>query len=74
MVGGAISAGLTAYITLNPADLGQGSIVGLWVFAGIAGLLTAATVLVINPRRHPYSPLVILGLFPTAIAAYWVFT
>jgi hypothetical protein len=73
VVGGAISAGLTAYITTNPADLGEGSIVGLWVFAGIAGLLTAATVLVIN-RRHPYSPLLVLGLIPTAIAAYWVFT
>ena len=73
VVGGAISVGLTAYITLNPSDLGQGSIVGLWVFAGIAGLLTAATILVIN-RRHPYSPLLVLGLIPTALAAYWVFT
>jgi hypothetical protein len=70
---GAISAGLTAYITLNPDDLSRGSIIVLWLIAGFAGLLTAATVLVIN-RRHPYSPLLMLGLLPTAISAYWVLT
>ena len=73
VIGGAISAGLTAYITLSPADLTQGSIIALWVIAGFAGLLTAATVLVIN-RRHPYSPWVLLGLLPTVISAYWVLT
>jgi hypothetical protein len=73
VIGGAISAGLTAYVTLNPADLTQGSIIALWVIAGFAGLLTAATVLVIN-RRHPYSPLLLLGLVPTALSAYWVLT
>jgi hypothetical protein len=70
---GAISAGLTAYITLNPDDLSSGSVIVLWLIAGFAGLLTAATVLVIN-RRHPYSPLLVLGLLPTAISAYWVLT
>ena len=73
VVYGAIAAGLTAYITLNPSGLGRGSIIALWLIAGFAGLLTAATVLVIN-RRHPYSPLVILGLLPTVISAYWVLT
>jgi hypothetical protein len=73
VVYGAISAGLTAYITLNPDDLGRGSVIVLWLIAGVAGLLTAATVLVIN-RRHPYSPLLVLGLLPTAISAYWVLT
>lgn len=73
VVYGAIAAGVTAYITLNPSGLGRGSIIALWLIAGFAGLLTAATVLVIN-RRHPYSPLVILGLLPTVISAYWVLT
>ena len=73
VVYGAIAAGLTAYITLNPSGLGRGSIIALWLIAGFAGLLTAATVLVIN-RRHPYSPLAILGLLPTVISAYLVLT
>ncbi len=70
---GAIAAGLTTYVTLNPSGLSRGSIIALWLIAGFAGLLTAATVLVIN-RRHPYSPLLMLGLLPTAISAYWVLT
>ena len=72
VIGGSISAWLLAYITLNPADLDQASIIALWLVGGVAGLLTAATILVIN-RRHPYSPLVVLGLAPMAISAYWVF-
>jgi hypothetical protein len=70
---GAISAGLTAYITLNPEEVNRASVIVLWLIAGVAGLLTAATVLVIN-RRHPYSPWLVLGLLPTAISAYWVLT
>jgi hypothetical protein len=73
VVGGAISAGIAAYIASNPADLDRASVIGLWVFVGIAGLLTAATVLVIN-RRHPYSPLLVFGLLPMALSAIWVFT
>jgi hypothetical protein len=73
VVGGAISAGIAAYIASSPADLDRASVIGLWVFVGIAGLLTAATVLVIN-RRHPYSPLLAIGLLPMALSAYWVFT
>jgi hypothetical protein len=73
VVGGAISAGLAAYILSNPEDLDRASAIGLWVFVGIAGLLTAATVLVIN-RRHPYSPLLVIGLLPMAVSAYWLFT
>ena len=73
VVAGALSAGLAAYITLNPADLDRGSIIALWVVTGFVGLLTAATVLVIN-RRHPYSPLLIFGLLPMAVSAYWVLT
>ena len=73
VVAGALSAGLAAYITLNPADLDQASIIALWVVTGFVGLLTAATVLVIN-RRHPYSPLLVFGLLPMAVSAYWVLT
>jgi hypothetical protein len=73
VVGGAISAALAAYILSDPEDLDRASAIALWVFVGIAGLLTAATVLVIN-RRHPYSPLLVFGLLPMAISAYWVFT
>ena len=71
--GGSLSAGLAAYIALKPAGLDQGSIIGLWVVTGFTGLLTAAAVLVIN-RRHPYSPLLVLGLLPMVLTAYWVLT
>jgi hypothetical protein len=41
--------------------------------AGFTALLTAAAILIIN-RRHPYSPLLVFGLLPMAISAYWVLT
>ncbi len=61
---GAYSAFSTA---ISPSDS-----VGLWVMCGVVGLLAAAAVLLIN-RRKPYSPLVLLGLLPAAVASYWVF-
>ena len=73
VVGGSIASGLAAYTAVQPVGLDEGSVIGLWVMAGIAGLLTAAAVLVIN-RRHPYSPLLVVGLLPMAISAYWVLT
>jgi hypothetical protein len=73
VIGGSFSAGLAAYMALKPAGLDQGSIIGLWVMTGFAGLLTAAAVLIIN-RRHPYSPLLVFGLLPMVLSAYWVFT
>jgi hypothetical protein len=73
VIGGSFSAGLAAYIALKPTGLDQGSIIGLWVMTGFAGLLTAAAVLIIN-RRHHYSPLLVFGLLPMVLSAYWVFT
>ena len=72
VVGGSISCVLALYTAIGAADLDAASAVGLWVMAGVTGLLTAAVVLVIN-RRHTYSPLLILGLLPMAVSAYWVF-
>lgn len=46
---------------------------GLWVMTGILGIGTAAAVLIIN-RRRPYSPLVLLGLLPMAVAGVLLFT
>lgn len=73
VVGGSLSAGLAAYIALEPAGLDQGSSIALWVVTGFTGLLTAAAVLIIN-RRHPYSPMLAFGLLPMIISAYWVLT
>ena len=72
VVGGSISCVLALYTAIGSADLDATSARGLWVMAGVTGLLTAAVVLVIN-RRHTYSPLLVLGLLPMAVSAYWVF-
>ncbi len=45
---------------------------GLWVMTGILGLGAAVAVLIIN-RRRPYSPLVLIGLLPMAVAAVLLF-
>ena len=73
VVGGGIAVLLSTLTALNALDFDAGSRIGLWVMGGVAGMLTAAAVLVIN-RRHPYSPLLVLGLIPMAVAAYWVWT
>ena len=73
VVGGGIATLLSTLTALNALGFDPGSRIGLWVMGGIAGMLTAAAVLVIN-RRHPYSPLLVLGLIPMALAAYWVWT
>ena len=72
VIGLALAAGLTAYAALSFGPDQTGTI-GLWVMTGIAGLLVAAAVLVIN-RRHPYSPLILIGLLPMAVSAYWILT
>ena len=72
VIGLALAAGLTAYAALSFGP-GQTGTIGLWVMTGIAGLLVAAAVLVIN-RRHPYSPLILIGLLPMAVSAYWILT
>lgn len=73
VVGGGIAVLLSTLTALNVLDFDAASRIGLWVMGGVAGLLTTAAVLVIN-RRHPYSPLLVLGLIPMALAAYWVWT
>ncbi|GAA3643930.1 hypothetical protein [Microlunatus ginsengisoli] len=72
VIGGSISCVLSLTAALQPATLDPVSDVGLWVMAGITGLLTTAVVLVIN-RRHSYSPLLVFGLVPMAVSAFWVF-
>jgi hypothetical protein len=39
---------------------------------GFIGLVTTALILFVN-RRRPYSPLVLLGLLPMAVSAWWIF-
>ena len=64
---------LALYVsTRGPGDLPRDSVVGLWVLTGVIGLAGAATVLVLN-RRKAWNPLVLVGLGPMVIAAYWVF-
>ncbi len=73
VVFGALAAVLAAYVvTVGPRDLGRDSILGLWVMTGVLGLITIGAILIIN-RRRPYSPLVLLGLLPMAITAFWIF-
>lgn len=71
VVGASISFILAGYTAFGPVGLDPASHLGLWVMAGVTGLLTTAAVLVIN-RRHLYSPLLLLGLVPMAVSAYWV--
>lgn len=73
VVGGGIAVLLSTLTALDALGFDPASRIGLWVMGGVAGLLTAAAVLVIN-RRHPYSPLLVLGLIPMAVAAYWVWS
>jgi hypothetical protein len=71
VVGGSLALVLAFTAAVNPIGLDEASRIGLWVMAGVTGLLTTAAVLVIN-RRHPYSPLLAIGLLPMAVAAFWV--
>ena len=73
VVGGGIAVLLATFTAMDVGALERASEIGLWVMSGIAGMLTAAAVLVIN-RRHPYSPLLVFGLLPMAVSAFWVLT
>ena len=73
VVGGGIAVILAAFSAMDAGGLDRGSVIGLWVVSGIAGLLVTAAVLMIN-RRHPYSPLLVVGLLPMAVSALWVLT
>jgi hypothetical protein len=73
VVGGGIAVLLAVLSTTGWTGLDRTSTIGLWVMSGFAGMVTAAAVLVIN-QRHPYSPLLLLGLLPAAITAFWIWT
>jgi hypothetical protein len=71
VVGGAPTAALGAYsVSLRRTD--HTSAVGLWVMGCVIGVLTLVAVMVIH-RRFPLHPLVLLGLVPGAISAYYLF-
>ena len=70
VIGGPTVA-LGAYSAFSTA-ISRSDSIGLWVMCALVGLLAAAAVLLIN-RRKPYSPLVLLGLVPAAVVAFWVF-
>lgn len=63
---------LAAYLVLRPDEFSPGERILLWLQTGVIGLITAALVLLVN-RRRPYAPWVLLGLVPTAVAAWWIF-
>ncbi len=68
---GTVSVVLAAYLVLRPEEFGRGDRLALWVWTGIVGLIVAGIVLLVN-RRRPYSPLVLLGLLPMAVSAWWI--
>ena len=71
VVFGLFAGMLAAYLAFFPEETSRTSTIGLWVMTGVFGLVTAAAVLFVN-RRRPYSPWVVLGLLPMAVAAFWV--
>ena len=73
VVVGMFAGVLALYIaTSGQTDLGRSDVIGLWIMTGVLGLITSGAILLIN-RRKPYHPPVLLGLFPMAAAAYWIF-
>ena len=73
IVMGTISATLAGYLVLRgDQDLaGHSDVIGLWVMAGVIGMMSSIAVLVLN-RRPFYHPLALLGLLPMAASAYWI--
>jgi hypothetical protein len=71
VVFGAPTFALAAYSAFSTA-IGHSDAIGLWVMSGLVGLLAAIAIMLIN-RRRPWSPFVLIGLLPAAVAAYWVF-
>ena len=72
IVFGTIAVVLAAYLVLRPDEFARGGRILLWVQTGLIGLVTAVIVLLVN-RRRPWSPWVLLGLLPMAVAAWWIF-
>ncbi len=50
----------------------RGTAVGLWVMSAVLGLMAALGVLLAH-RGRPYSPLLLIGLAPAAVSAYFLF-
>lgn len=71
VVGGGVATLLSIFSMFGSAGMDRAAVIGLWVMGGITGLVTAAAVLLVN-RRHPYSPLLLLGLIPMALGAFLV--
>lgn len=57
---------------IRSQGLSRSDELGLWSMSGVTGLIAAGAILVVN-RRKPWSPFVLLGLLPMAVAAYWLF-
>lgn len=74
LVLGTIPPSLAVYLALfgDQHLHGRSDVIGLWIMSGIIGVLTVVAVLVIN-RRRPNSFLVLLGLLPMIISAFWIF-
>lgn len=73
LIFGTVAVILAAYAVLADQDaLARNDAIMLWVMTGVIGLITSVGVLIIN-RRRPYSPLVLIGLVPMAVSAYWMF-
>jgi hypothetical protein len=68
---GGPAAALAAYSS-HLAGIHDDSAVPLWVMSGVIGLLAAAGVLIVH-RRSLVSPLLLAGLVPAAIAAFYIF-
>lgn len=59
-------------VTRGRYELPYDSTIGLWIMSGVIGLAGAVSVLLLN-RKRPYHPLVVLGLTPMVVAAFWLF-
>ena len=69
---GTVAVVLAVYLVVRPDEFPRSDRIGLWVMTGFIGLVTTALILFVN-RRRPYSPLVLLGLLPMAVSAWWIF-
>lgn len=72
-----IGGGPTAALAVYSARLGWGNpaadVLGLWVMSAVVGLLTALAVLLVHRRRGWSLALVVVGLIPAAISAFYLF-
>lgn len=74
LVAGTIPPSLGVYLAIYGDQHlhGRSDVIGLWVMSGVIGLFTMVAILVLN-RRKPQSPLVLIGLVPMIITAFWIF-